>query len=210
MTSPRLHRDAMNPSSTKRRKMDSEESRISVEQIVRQFSALSDISNSSKESNQNNLRRSNASEDFDDVTKRDVFSRRHLVKMIQNDDGDVVDLSAAFDNIVRPKSTLSIPTLSISISIQVISCLLLPFIIKYICNCLHWGLTSNWSLLKTNNFVISLTILQNLIIFWNAKIALPSLWMNPGWLLSKFPKSHLAIHPFHRITIVSVSRGFAD
>jgi len=83
--------------------MDSEESRISVEQIVRQFSALSDISNSSKESNQNNLRRSNASEDFDDVTKRDVFSRRHLVKMIQNDDGDVVDLSAAFDNIVRPK-----------------------------------------------------------------------------------------------------------
>ena len=124
----------MKPSSSKRRKMqnggddDDDGARVSVEQIVRQFSALSNRSSSPKGSNSSSagsdiLKSPQRSEtdsnkggretgsrshwstkfvDFGDIKPSDVFSRRHLIRRII--DADVVDdADASLENVRRAK-----------------------------------------------------------------------------------------------------------
>jgi hypothetical protein len=112
----------MNPSSSKRRKMEEDDTRPSVEQIVRQFSALSnrseDSSNSNRSTDSNTSDCSNNSKsskhfekvenvltqdvlkrrsNFDDVRANDVFSRRYLVKRIV----DETVSNSSFENVNR-------------------------------------------------------------------------------------------------------------
>jgi hypothetical protein len=73
-----------NELSSKRRKLDLDQVSVSVEQIVRQFSALSDSSN--EDGSAATFRSRKSSADFDDNSCKDIFSRRHLVRRIEQDE----------------------------------------------------------------------------------------------------------------------------